>query len=115
MKRELFVVRVKRAPALLPSGYKRRRNTTVTGRARTGEIAKRGLVAHTEDWEGRVAALGAPAAIRYIKVGDAPPRPMTMKEMIERGYFVLGRGPKGVRHIKEGIHEPSEAPSSARR
>lgn len=69
-------------------------NRTVEGRAKTGEVSPKGLVAHTEDWEGRVAAEAAPATIRLIRTRDGV-RPMTMPEMIERGYFIVGKGPNG--------------------
>jgi hypothetical protein len=94
-----FFYLARKAPALLPSGYRLRQNTKVEGRAKTGEISKQGLVAHTEDWDGRLKASAAPAAIRYIKTSDGV-RPMTMQEMIERGYFIVGKGPKGVRNVK---------------
>lgn len=84
----------------LPSRYKHRTNTVVTGRAETGEVSPKGLVAHTEDWEGRVTAEAAPDAIRYIinrQTGEI--RKMTMAEKIDRGYFVPGRGPKGVKPL----------------
>ena len=99
-----FLYLARKAPALLPSNYRLRENTKVEGRAKTGEVSKKGLVAHTEDWEGRLRAAAAPSAIRYIKTPDGF-RPMTMKEMIDRGYFILGKGPKGIRNLKAGTHE----------
>ena len=74
-------------------------NTTVEGRAKSGEVSPKGLVAHTEDWQGRIRAASAPAAMRYIKTPDGI-RPMTMREMIDRGYFIVGKGPKGVRRLE---------------
>lgn len=71
-------------------------NRTVEGRAKTGEVSPKGLVAHVEDWQGRIRATAAPSTIRYIKTPDGV-RPMTMSEMIERGYFIVGTGPKGYR------------------
>lgn len=103
MKRALFVPRVRKAPLFLPEGYRNRENTTVEGVARTGEISKKGLVGHSEDWEGRIRATTSQTALRYVREGNRI-RPMTMSEMIDRGYFVLGKGPTGVRKIKEGIH-----------
>jgi hypothetical protein len=81
----------------LPSDYKKRKNVVVHGRAKSGEISPKGLVAHTEDWEGRVKADVGPGAIRYIVEPDGRIRNMTMPEMLERGYFHLGKGPKGLR------------------
>ena len=69
----------------------------VDGRAKTGEISPKGLVAHTEHWDGRVKADAAPAGIRAIMDPDGHVRNMTMKEMLERGYFHIGKGPLGVR------------------
>lgn len=87
----------------LPSNYKNRRYRKVAGRAKTGEVSPKGLVAHTEDWEGRIAADVAPSTLRYI-VDKGRIRKMTLKEMVEHGYFHIGRGPKGIRPMKEGIH-----------
>ena len=74
----------------------RKTHTTVEGRAKSGEVSPQGLVAHTEDWQGRIRAKAAPSTIRYIKTPDGI-RPMTMAEMIGRGYFIVGKGPKGYR------------------
>ena len=74
----------------------RKTHTTVDGRAKSGEVSPQGLVAHTEDWQGRIRAKAAPSTIRYIKTPDGI-RPMTMAEMIGRGYFIVGKGPKGYR------------------
>lgn len=71
-------------------------NKTVEGRAKTGEVSPKGLVTHFEDWQGRIRSTAAPAAMRYIKTPDGV-RLMTMREMIDRGYFIVGKGPKGVR------------------
>ena len=71
----------------------RKTNTVVDGVAKTGEISPKGTVAHTEDREGRVAVLAAPATIRYIRDPDGTIRPKTMKEMIRDGQFVIGYGP----------------------
>ncbi len=83
--------------AYLPSGYRHRKMSTVEGRAKTGEISPKGLVAKTESWDGRIAADVSPAAIRYIRDPDGTIRPMTFAEMVERGYFVVGHGPSNVR------------------
>lgn len=92
-----------RRPFLYLARYRQATNTKVEGRAKSGEISPKGLVAHTEDWEGRVASLAAPSAIRYIRDPDGHIRPMTMKEMIARGYFVVASGPVGIRNQIEGI------------
>jgi hypothetical protein len=89
----------------LPAGYKQRTNTVVEGRAKTGEISRLGLVSHRETWEGRIASNAAPSAIRYIRTPDGQWRHMTFGEMVDRGYFILGKGPAGVREQQEGIHE----------
>ena len=81
----------------LPSGYKSRTTTKVEGRAKTGEISPKGLVGHTHHWDGRIAANPAPAGIRYIRDPDGTNRPMTFTEMVAHGYFIMGRGPVGVR------------------
>jgi hypothetical protein len=87
----------------LPSDYKKRRNTVVTGEARTGEISPKGLVSHTEDWEGRIQAAAAPSAVRMIQNPDGTLRPMTFREMVDRGYFIVSKGPTGVRKQTKGI------------
>ena len=81
----------------LPSDYKKRTRRTVAGVAKTGEISPKGLVAHTEHWDGRIAANPAPAGIRYIRDLDGTARPMTFTELVAHGYFIVGRGPIGVR------------------
>ena len=81
----------------LPSGYKKRTHKVVTGVARTGEISPKGVVTHTETWDDRVKAEVGPAAIRYLREPDGHIRPLTFKEQVERGYFIVGRGPIGVR------------------
>jgi hypothetical protein len=92
-------------PFLYLARYKQKTNTTVEGVAKSGQVSPQGIVAHSENWEGRVSSLAAPSAIRYLVDPDGHVRPMTMKEMIDRGYFHLASGPTGVRHIKEGINE----------
>jgi len=88
----------------LPSDYKKRRNTVVTGEARTGEVSPKGLVSHTEDWEGRVQAQAAPATLRLVRNPDGTLRNMTFQEMVDRGFFIAGRGPTAVRkQPREGI------------
>ena len=85
------------------SGIKNMTNTVVEGEARTGEISPKGLVSHTEDWEGRVQAAAAPSAIRYIREPDGHLRPLTFKEMVDRGYFIVAKGPTGIRKQHKGI------------
>ncbi len=85
---------VKRA-IYLPSGYKRSNVTRTEGRARTGEVARQGLVSHTEHWDGRISANVQRSTIRYVRDPDGSIRPMTMAEMVAKGYFTLGRGPSG--------------------
>ncbi len=70
-----------------------RTNVTTVGRAKTGEVSKKGLVTHAEEWGGRVAVLTQPAPIRYGYNDAGKIRPLTMAEMIDRGYFIIGRGP----------------------
>jgi hypothetical protein len=93
----LYIARTrrKRGPILLPEGYKRRKNTTTVGVAKTGEVSPKGTVSHTEDWEGRVAAEAAPTSVHYVRDPDGRWRPMTIQEMIERGLFTPGEGPTG--------------------
>lgn len=71
----------------------RRTNTTTEGIARSGETSPKGTVTQIEDWDGRLAAVARPATIRYITDEDGTLRPMTMREMIDRGYFIVGKGP----------------------
>ena len=86
-----------KAPFYLPSGYKRSTRMRVDGRSKTGEISRKGLVGHTDHWDGRIAANAAPAGIRYIVDPDGTARPMTFTELVARGYFIMGSGPVGVR------------------
>ena len=81
----------------LPSGYKNRTNRVVTGISKTGEMSPKGTVTHTETWDDRVAALARPAGIHYLQEPDGHIRPLTFTEMVDRGYFTVGRGPLGVR------------------
>lgn len=89
----------------LPAGYQKRKHTTVAGVAATGEISRHGLVAETEDWEGRVAATAAPATLRLKRLPDGRVVNKTDKELVEEGLYVLGLGPVGVELIHGGIHE----------
>lgn len=75
--------------------------TKVEGIARTGEISPKGWVSHTEDWDGRIMAKAAPNVLRLVMDRDGHVRPMTMREMIDRGYFIVAKGPIGVR--REGL------------
>lgn len=95
MRRHIWIAR--KPPAFLKEGYKQSTRRVVEGVATTGEISPKGTVAHTEDWEGRIQAEAAPSAMRYIRDPDGTIRKMTFKEMVERGYFILGSGPKGAR------------------
>ncbi len=70
-------------------------NTVTTGRAKTGEVGPKGLVTHRETWAGNVAAVAAPATIHYTYDDDGNFRKLTMVEMVAKGYFILGRGPRG--------------------
>ena len=81
----------------LPSGYKKRTNKIVTGVAKTGEISKQGVVTHTESWDDRVKAVVSTVGIRYLRNPDGTIRPLTFQEQVDRGYFIVGRGPIGVR------------------
>ena len=71
-----------------------RPSTTTEGIARTGEVSKRGTVSHREEWDGRIAAQANPAPMHYVYNDDNEIRPMTMNEMIAKGYFIVGRGPR---------------------
>ena len=93
-----FLYLARKSPAYLKEGYKKSTNKRVDGKAKTGEVSQRGLVAHTEDWEGRIKADAAPNTIRYIHDGERW-RKMTFQEMVERGYFILGSGPKGQKQL----------------
>ncbi len=70
-----------------------RTNTIFEGVAETGEVSTKGTVAHTEDWEGRIMATALPATIRYIRDPDGRIRPMTMPELVDHGFFIVGTGP----------------------
>jgi hypothetical protein len=83
----------------LPEGYKQRKNKVLEGVSRKGEISTKGLVAHTEDWEGRIAADIAPNALRLIRDPDGHIRMMTLREQIDRAHFIKGHGPRGVRKL----------------
>lgn len=82
-------------PALfLPSGYNKRKHRTVEGVARTGEVSPQGTVAHTEDWDGRVAADVRLVTMRYeYSKSTGRIRQLSFKELVDRGYFILGKGP----------------------
>ena len=58
-------------------------------------MSPKGLVTHREDWEGRVAVVAEPNAIHYVYTDAGEFRPMTMPEMIAKGYFFIGTGPRG--------------------
>lgn len=75
----------------------KRQHTVTEGIARTGEISPKGVVSHTEDWDGRIRADVGPTPIRYVVEPDGRIRPMTFKEMVDKGYFIIGKGPVGVR------------------
>ena len=81
----------------MPSDYKKRTHKVVTGVAKTGEISPKGVVTHTETWDDRVKAEVGPAGIRYLREPDGTVRPLTFQEQVDRGYFIVGRGPIGVR------------------
>jgi hypothetical protein len=104
MKKTLYLMRYKRGAT----------HTTVEGIARTGQVSPRGIVAHTEDQEGRIAAHIGPSAIRYIREPDGHIRPMTIREMIDRGYFLVASGPTGIHRVKEGTNERQDRPQKGR-
>ena len=81
----------------LPSDYKKRTHKIVAGVAKTGEVSPQGIVTHVETWDDRVAATVGPAGIRYLREPDGHIRPLTFQEQVDRGYFISGRGPIGVR------------------
>lgn len=85
---------------VLPSGYKVRKHYVTDGIARSGEVSPKGTVTHAEDWEGRVSAHVLPGTQRWLWDGRRL-RQMTFKEMVERGYFILGKGPVGHREFKD--------------
>ncbi len=70
-------------------------NTVTVGRAKTGEVGPKGLVSETETRDDRVSAVAAPSTIHYCYDDDGNFRKLTMMEMIAKGYFVIGRGPRG--------------------
>ena len=72
-------------------------NRVVEGIAKTGEVSPKGTVAHIEDWDGRVAVEAAPSAMRYVIEPDGRIRRMTFREQVDKGYFVVGVGPTGVK------------------
>ena len=99
----LYVARVKRL-WFLPSRYKDRTHTVVEGVAASGEVSRQGVVATTEDWDGRKSVVAGPATVhsRYEhSTGEV--RPLTMDELIDRGLFVVGSGPTGIRRQEAGI------------
>jgi hypothetical protein len=71
-----------------------RSNTTTVGIAATGEVAPRGTVTHTEEWTGEVAATARPAPLHWAYNDAGEIRPLTMAEMIAKGYFIIGKGPR---------------------
>ncbi len=81
--------------AYLPPGYKKSTRTRTEGRARSGEVARSGLVSHTDYWDGRMSANVQRSAIRYVREPDGHIRPMTHQEMVAKGYWTEGRGPSG--------------------
>ena len=70
-----------------------RTNITTEGIARTGEESPLGTVSHKEEWDGRIAAMARPAPMHYVYNDDGEIRPMTMPEMIDKGYFIVSKGP----------------------
>ncbi|MCH8211273.1 MAG: hypothetical protein IIB99_07855 [Planctomycetes bacterium] len=70
-----------------------RTNITTEGIARSGEVSERGTVSHKEMWDGRVAVMARPAPMHYVYNDDGEIRPMTMPEMIAKGYFIVSKGP----------------------
>lgn len=88
----------KRAPLYLPNGFKDRTNTITEGQAESGEISPKGLVSHTEDWEGRISARVQPATVRVRWDPTIRKwRLKTMQELIDEGLFIVGKGPRGIR------------------
>ncbi len=83
----------------LPSGYRRSNVTQTVGRARSGEIAPQGLVSQTEFWDGRMSATVQRSTVRYVREPDGHIRPMTFKETVDKGYFILGQGPAGMNGV----------------
>ena len=79
----------------LAEGYKLRKHRTTEGVASTGEISPKGTVSHVEDWEGRIAAEAAPGGLHWgYSVSTGLYRPLTFKELVEKGYFIIGKGPQ---------------------
>ncbi len=70
-------------------------HTVTEGRAKTGEVSPKGLVTHREEWDGTTAVVAQPNAIHYVYDDTGEFRPMTMTEMIAKGYFIVGSGPDG--------------------
>ncbi len=66
---------------------------TTEGVAATGETSPKGTVTVREAWDGRVAAAARPAGVHYGYNDAGEIRKLTMDEMIERGYFIIGKGP----------------------
>lgn len=84
----------RRAALYLPQGYKNRKHLVTEGVAKTGEVSPKGTVTHAEHWDGRVAADVQMVTMRYeysAKTGRF--RQLTFKELVERGYFIIGKGP----------------------
>ena len=71
-----------------------RTHTDEEGRAKTGEISPKGLVTHIEQWDGRTSAKAQPSPMHYVYNDAGEIRPMTMPEMIAKGYFIVGKGPR---------------------
>jgi hypothetical protein len=94
VRKHLWVAR--QAPGQLT--LKQSTNRVVEGVAKTGEVSPKGTVAHIEDWDGRVAAEANPSAMHYaLSVSTGRLRRLTFQEMVDKGYFILGYGPKGQR------------------
>ncbi len=92
----------------LPSEYKNRKNVTVAGEAKSGEISKKGLVAQKEDWEGRIEVQALPSTIHMVyERSTGKFRMKTMEELVEEGKFILGRGPTGIMRQRSGIERSS--------
>lgn len=70
-----------------------RTRVTTEGVAQTGEISPKGTVTHAEEWNGDTAVMTRPAPIHYGYNDAGEIRPLTMAEMIDRGYFIIGKGP----------------------
>lgn len=70
-----------------------RTRVRVDGIAKSGEVSPKGTVTHFDHWDDTVAVMTEPAAIHYAYNDNNEIRPLTMDEMIERGYFIVGKGP----------------------